>query len=520
MKRRKIFGMLAMSALLGLSLAACKDKDKDITEDPSGVVDNSGFVDIDMYTTSNEGKQLSTIIADTSGAKTVYFVGDKFTSEGLVIKGNYVSYVDGKPQGSQETITNYYLDTSEIDLNVIGTYPVKVIHRTGAVLKETTYDITVQSSEFDSLGIEYLAGIVPDQSIYTMVLGEEYIAPNPTWTAHYLKSGEETESTRELTAEESYSIIPDSSAVDLTKKGTYMIKYTMNASVKLPSGTTKKYKVQSYVLINIENPIVNLEFKSGKTSYETTIDDLDYSDWIITTTRINGAVEDVNYSPDLFKVTGLNKYAVGAATATITSVEEPTVSCTKEITMTESTTRNIILGNDFSNSQFISQGPSVSKGNETAALDYKNDQSLAAIKHLNQTYVLGTTGMVKAVNPSAIYCDRYNYGNPSAGEQPYYKDSYDGLAFPVRLSFVAASYLEITVEKAGDIIVFCAASGDGDPRATNLCDNEGNIIAESSDSGVKQEIVGCKFTVTEAGTYRITRPKGGYVHGVVFSLDK
>jgi len=516
MKRRKIFGMLAMSALLGLSLAACKDKDKDNTEDPSGVVDNSGFVDIDMYATSKGEKQLSTIIADASGAKTTYYVGEKFTSENLVVKGNYVTYQNGTPVGSQEVLTGYYLDTSEINLNVIGTYPVKVIYREGAVLKETTYNITVQSSKYDSMGIEYLAGIVPDQSIYSMVLGEEYVAPNPTWTAHYLKSGEETESTHVLTEEESYGVLCDSSAVDATKKGTYMIKYYMNASVKLPSGTVEKYKVYSYVLIVIENPIVSLEVKSGKSNYETSIDDLDYSDWVITTTRINGDVEDVNYTPELFTISGVNRYATGTATATVTSVEEPGVTCTREITMAESSTKNITLANDFSVSGYTAGGPGVDKNSISTDLKYTDN----ALKYIDETYVLGTTGKVKVVHPSAISFSRYNYGNSAEGQDPYYTDNCNGLGFPVRVSLVAASYLEIVVDKPGDIIVFCAASGDGDPRATNLCDSEGTILATEYDTGVKQEIVGCKFNITTAGTYRITRPKGGYVHGVVFSLEK
>lgn len=513
MRRRKFFGMLTLSALFSLSLMSCKDKNP-------AIVDSSDYAEIDMYTSNKASKNLSTISADVSGAKTTYFVGEKFTSEGLVVKGNFVTYQDGKPVGSQEVLTGYYLDTSEIDMNVIGTYPVKVIYRDGAIVKETIFNITVQSSEFDSLGIEYLAGIVPDQSIYTMILGEEYIAPNPTWTVHYLKNGEETESTRVLTAEESYFVIPDSSAVDLTKKGTYMIKYYMNAQVTLPSGSVKKYKVYSYVLINIENPIVNLEFKSGNKNFETTIDALDYSDWVITTTRINGDVEDVNYSPDLFKVTGVNKYAVGTATATITSVEEPTVSCTTDINMSASSTRNIILANDFSIDGYTAGGPDVDKANVSAELKASEVEEYKDLKYFPNTYVLGTTGMVKAVNPSGLHFGRYNYGNVAQGQDPYWTDSYDGMGFNVRVAFVAASYLEIVVDKPGDIIVFCASSGDGDPRATNLCDSEGNILATDYDSGVKQEIVSNKFSVTEAGTYRITRPKGGYVHGVIFSLEK
>lgn len=510
MKRRKFFGMLTLTALLTLSLMSCKNKNKEI-------VDSSDYAEIDMYNSTNKvSKQLSSISIDASGAKTTYFVGEKFTSENLVVKGNYVIYEEGNSYGSQEEISGYYLDTSEIDLNVIGTYPVKVIYREGVIVKENFYNITVQSSEFDSLGIEYLAGIVPDQSIFSMILGEEYVAPNPTWTAHYLKNGQETEATHVLSEEESYSVIPDSTQVDATKKGTYMIKYYMNASITLPSGTVKKYKVYSYVLIIIENPIVGLALKSGNTTFETTADDLDFSDWIITTTRINGDKEDLTYDPALFTISGVNKFEVGTATATIISVEEPTISCTSDVTMIQSTTRDIILGNDFQNSQFIAQGPTVAKGEETAELKYTD----ATLKHLNETYVLGNTGKIKAVNPSVINCSRYNYGSVAEGRDPYYSDNYDGLNFPVRVSFVAASYMEIIMDKPGDIVFYCAASGDGDPRATNLCDNEGNILATEYDSGVKQEICSNKFTVTAAGTYRITRPKGGYVHGVVLSLEK
>ena len=521
MKKKKLFGIFALTALLGLTLASCK-KEEEPTPDGNDtpVTENNDYIDM---TVSAKTKQLSSISVDTTNAKTNFYIGEKFTTDGLVVKANWVSYETGSPQAlPSEEIKDYFIDSSKVDTTVMGSYPVNINYRVADKLVSATYNINVTSSYLDSLGIEYLAGITPDQTIFDFDLGGTYTKPKPTFTFHYLKSGVETDKTHEASTTEALYIITDDSAVDTNKKGSYMVKYKYTVKKQTVNGITiPAYDLVSYVIVNMNNPITSLAVKSGTTTYEQSIDDLDFSDWVITVTRKNGEAVDTPYSPELFTISGLNKYNVGSATATITSVENSEISTTAPVSIITSTTKNITVVNELKGLGEIKSDGSLDTsvvwnplpfGSSANVEDYGNFKIASSA---NPKYKPGTfkiTDKISVTNPSAAEVKRFN--------STQYNDSLDGLNFTVRISVVGDSYFTVVMDAPGDIVVYHAASGDGDPRPVILYNSSSEVLDTKYNSGVKQEIAASKFTVAEAGTYTFKCPKGGYVHGIVTATNK
>lgn len=497
MKKSKLFGLFALTAILGLSLASCNENNNQpVDNDPIDAVDTSKYPVIDMEVAVKQ-KQLSSISIDTTNVKTSYYIGEKFSTEGLVVKSNWISYVDGTPQNAgSEEVKDYTVDTSDVNMSVMGSYPVLINYRVGAKLVQATYNITVGSSYLDSLGIEYLAGITPDQTIFDFDLGGDFTPPAPTFTLHYMKNGVETEKTHVATGVEALSIVPDDSAVDTTKKGIYMVKYSYRVSKYTDEETGKKveaYNVVSYVIVNMRNPITNLEFVSGETTFAQTTSNLNFDDWKLKFTRKNGDVEEVNYSPELFTVADINKWDVKANTVTLTSVENPEISLDVEINITESTTQNFTFVKNLGH-------PTSTSG----AAEYIAANSNDKVKLIN------------AINGSSKV--------HAAGRGT--KDIYADLGFDTRISVgssTSAVQIYITTAAAGNIEVFygCASAG----RLLQLVDSEGNILGEVETNGANKSgqalIFTYTFNVPAAGTYTLkTKSSQIYVHGIVIAENK
>ena len=127
MKKSKLFGLFALTAMLGLSLASCNENNNQpVDNDPIDAVDTSQYPVIDMEVAVKQ-KQLSSISIDTTNVKTSYYIGEKFSTEGLVVKSNWISYVDGTPQNAgSEEVKDYTVDTSDVNMSVMGSYPVLI----------------------------------------------------------------------------------------------------------------------------------------------------------------------------------------------------------------------------------------------------------------------------------------------------------------------------------------------------------------------------------------------------------
>lgn len=85
---------------------------------------------------SSQTKKLESISLSTSGAKTVFNVGDTFTSSGLVVNANY-------NDGSTKAVTP--TSVSSPDMSSAGTKTITVTYAEGGITKSDTYQITVNS---------------------------------------------------------------------------------------------------------------------------------------------------------------------------------------------------------------------------------------------------------------------------------------------------------------------------------------------------------------------------------------
>lgn len=249
---KKIFklGLTALSAVFAVSLMGCKDETLD------KVVDYSDYEDIDMEAAAASGSTLSSISLDTSNAKTNYYVGEDFTVDGLVVKANYVEYVDGKPQSSTKEVKSYFYDTDDLDMSKAGTYPVEFTYREADVIKTAILNVKVTPSYLADLGVEYLAGLEPTQTIIEVAKNSTFDAKSAvTFKKKYMKGTEEgvvEGKVEDMSSDDISALVVDQSQLNLAKAGKYIVKYTFSASVTRSDNSVYNYDLSSFVVVIVK----------------------------------------------------------------------------------------------------------------------------------------------------------------------------------------------------------------------------------------------------------------------------
>lgn len=246
MKKSKKLILGAIAMVFGLSLASCGEEEDRFDE----VVDTTGNADIDMITTQVSTSTFSSISCVTTNAKTHFYVGEEFTIEGLVVKANYVVTVDGSPTSQEKEISTWYYDLDDVDMGQIGKYSVNITYRENEVVRKTTYRIEVTSSYLDDLGIEYLAGIEPVNSIISISKNAAVPITKDSFTMHYMKSAANDRPV-ELSDADFDKMEIDFEAVDVTKTGTYTVTYSYSSSVTLEDGTLYEYVLNGFILVKV-----------------------------------------------------------------------------------------------------------------------------------------------------------------------------------------------------------------------------------------------------------------------------
>lgn len=246
MKKSKGLVLGAMAMVFGLSLASCAEEVDRFDE----VVDTTGNLDIDMITTQVSTSTFSSISCVTTYAKTHFYVGEEFTTEGLVVNANYVVTVNGSPTSEVKPITAWYYDLNDVDMGKIGKYPVNITYRENEVVKKTTYQIEVTSSYLDDLNIEYLAGIEPNDSVISIARNTAVPITKDSFTMHYMKSAANDRPVT-LTDDDFKKMTIKLDAVDVTKAGTYTVTYSYPSSVTLEDGTLYEYVLNGFILVKV-----------------------------------------------------------------------------------------------------------------------------------------------------------------------------------------------------------------------------------------------------------------------------
>ena len=127
--------MIAMFGLaFSLTLASCQKNEAD----PNGFYESKTNISEDGF--DFDKAHLSSIIIDTSKAKTVFFLGEEFTTDGVSITANFLN--DENKLGSIQT-TDFTVDTKEVDMFNVGTYSVTIIYRYKDTVVKQKYEISI-----------------------------------------------------------------------------------------------------------------------------------------------------------------------------------------------------------------------------------------------------------------------------------------------------------------------------------------------------------------------------------------
>lgn len=220
------------------------------------------------------------ITVDTSKAKTVFYLGEEFNYDGLIVMANYGSYT--------EEITNYSVTCRGFDKSTPGSYSVTVDYKDGAMSHKAYYTVKV-SDKFE--GINKLIGLdvyFNDQEAVfktVSVLDEtKYDFSDVVVEAIYADG-----TTKELSSEDYEMNI---SNVDLNKRGIYevVIRYQEVYDFSSIGQENVTITEENFFLILVENKVESIEFVSGKTSF-TAEEEAGAEDWIFEATLENGDKE-------------------------------------------------------------------------------------------------------------------------------------------------------------------------------------------------------------------------------------
>ncbi len=482
-KKKKIIFLPIMTLILLLAMS-CASKPKD-NKNPE---DNN-----DTNNNNVEELNLSSISVDSSATKTMYYLGEEFSSEGLKVDVNYLKLDENNQTVLvKEPCTTYYLDLSAVDMNTVGTYTVRVVFRQATKTVNANYNIQVKSSLFNDSGLEYLSGLETSyegEIIKELKIDEKFTFDKNLLTVKLhttqMVDGKLVQSIKEIDKNK----ITIENTVDTSKVGTYMIKYTYAGEPLLIDGKSYENKVVSYTIVNVVNPVVKIEkVSTNDLRFRATTDEIDFSVWKIKITReVNKGDEIVSCTRDLFEITGVCSYIVGNnQNVKVTLLEDSSKTIQVPTDIIASNKQDILIGNTF-----------------------------------NKNMTEGTTSIDKGkvqVDDSGLFFANFSETNDKKTREDNSKGA-DGVSFSTRITINTAASFEIKMDKPGVIIVYASSTGD-DAREFALVNAEDEELGTGL-ADLKNTPKAYRFNVSEAGTYRIISLSSTiYVHGCVVATNK
>lgn len=421
---------------------------------------------------------LSSLSVDTKNAKTSYYIGETFTSEGLEVIANYVIYKDGRPTSVQKECKDYYVDTSLLDMSHVGEYPVTVAYRLGTIKVTTNYKVYVKSSILEASDEKYVSGLeVNYNSTTEFLLDDEFNFRTNALTirAHYFQGSEQVE-VKTL----GYNKIEiDYSSVDTSKVGTYIIKYSYKDSLTI-NGSAYENEVSAFTIVTVKNPATSIELVSGTTELEASILGLETSDWKVKIHRMRREPEVVDFNLEQFNLKNVVPYLVAEQTARIELKEDPlNVFVDVDITVKESNKYTIITATELSN-----------------------------VKEENGKIQLDETGKLFVPKGVTMTTGRHT-------------DKYGIITFAERVTIKGANQpLEIYMDAPGILVLYIASSGD-ESREIIVNDPDGEQLESFMTASTKQTISEVRLMVDKAGIYQVINPASGvYIHGCILAMEK
>lgn len=475
--------LLVLVMLFGLVSTACNNEET--PEQPE-----NNLVDEEII-----GARLSSITVDTTNTKTLFYLGEEFSSEGLKVKSLYIKTFEGNRRETYEReCVDYYLEYEDLDMNTVGDYVIKVIYRRDTTVVTTTYTVHVRTNLYNESGQEYVAGLsvlLNGKTINELKLDQKFEINDSNLTIKLktaqMVNGEVVIKDKEI---DKSKLTIDSSSVDTSKRGTYMVKYTYTDTPLVIDGKEYENKVTSYTLVNVVNPVVSVtKTSSNDLNFYASSYGIDFSRWKIQVNRENSREnETVGCTSELFKISDLCSYVAGKdIEVTVTLIEDESFSFKEKINIVASKNEDIVITSDLS----------FGMGDAETAYDAGRTQ-------------LDKNGIMFAQFPA---------NNTTTKTRDIKSAAADGIVFTTRVTLKSGNKIEVNIQKAGAIIIYCSSTGSDD-REFSIYNAAGEEIATfmTSTQGVP---VPYRIDVTEGGTYTISLSSSQiYVHGCIVSTKK
>ena len=276
MKKLKALLAAALACVFALSLAGCVPEQ---TEEPAA-----------------DGLVLSLVEVDTTNAKTEFFVGEQFSTEGLVVTRSGRNLTQETVFYQEEVpLDECTIDSSAFKSDTVGEYVITVSYTLGEVTKSDEYTVSVVRPVrpyrliLDESGAKKMFGI-----------GEEFSSDGLKATAFdYDYSAQKELEPYDVTA----SISVDSSAYNAEVAGSYeiVVSYTKdettiqasyNVSVKIGAGLEIVLPEDAVV---DANGAMSVDLQKGGTT-------VDFGDWVVNQVNANGDVDKVVTEDITFEV--------------------------------------------------------------------------------------------------------------------------------------------------------------------------------------------------------------------------
>ena len=557
MKGIKKLNVLGLGALFALSLISCNKvlKTSQELKDDKTVEYDENYPEAFENDLGNKTLTLSSILVETTNAKTLFYLNDTFSNEGLKVKVTYFEYTNGRRTGVRSEYTeNYSIDSSAFDSNVVGTYEILVTFRYGASTAHSKYTVEVKSSVIESTNnISYLAGanikfnentvysgttgihgeLLEDRFVNSMFIRDTYTFSTKHLEISYITktidgTGKVTVEEHPVKGKNMDSVLAAAGGVceqniDMMKKGIYPVKVTFTGDPIVIDGVEYENKATSFVLVEVKNPAVAVEKTStGDTTFSAQVDDLDLSNWRFKITRVDGSgqeygsEEDVPYDSTLMSVTGISQYRSGEQTAKVILKEKngsTFIETSFTINVNPSETHNIIIGN---NGEY--------KDEEDQPLYWTDDTRVEAGTDANGETLYRLTDDSDAYNPFYASKEVSVVKKTKPG-------TYGALTFENYHAIADnKDYLEVRLDKAGILAIFASTTGKigsgtreyfiwkvGDDGKEEVVDFDYQLLVDDNPDQPVRSIANL-----EEGTYRIRRGVDGgiYVWGLVLAMEK
>ena len=507
--------------------------------------------------------RLQKITVYTNYARTRFYLGEEFTSDGLVVLASFISV---NPDGSARLDENgkavsilanvsekIRIDASAVDTSIMGNYTILVNYRYNETQTQSSYNISVRSSEFETTkNLKYTAGIkagykegktpkqidegsiyktlTNDGRIYTCyvtyskktgfvndftlsptdlnisIINNEVNAVGTAFKTSIVEydTGNIKNDTAKKTMESNDGKLKiDYSSVDTSKVGSYIVPIVYDAGDITINKETRKNVVQSFIVVDVINPIEGLYLEDGvKPEINASLDGIiDLSNYEITVERKYGPEEVMKITQDKFSVTGALTYIEGVHAVKIWSKE--LMENGEEIFFPTNITINP------SETYTITQVNNLTGGTEYDIDIDQNGKKVVGRYEFSETF--RAFGMQTTDSQGNVIIE---------GKQTKCQEdnlSFDGYIYLNQLA--SDSYLEFKFDKPGVLILYMG-SGSSDERLFGLYSNSGVLIDTytATLNKIPEKFV---IEIPDAGTYKIAAvSKALTFHGFITAIKK